>query len=236
MLEVDDLTARYGPITGLRNASISVRQGEIVAVVGPNGAGKTTMLASIAGLVKPAAGRVIFDGVDVTGQPPERMLRRGLALVPERRRIFSDLSVFENLLIGGVTVAAPARRDRADRMMGLFPVLAQRRSQPAGFLSGGEAQQLAIARALMSDPKMILMDEPSLGLAPILVDLVMDLLALLRTDGRTILVVEQNVGRILDVADRGYVMRSGSIVDQGSAPELRAHTDLFATYLGADAS
>jgi branched-chain amino acid transport system ATP-binding protein len=231
VLDVAALTSRYGPIVGLRDASISVAEGEIVAIVGPNGAGKSTLVSSIAGLVRPAAGRVVFEGVDVTGWPAERMIRAGVALVPERRRIFSDLTVLENLLLGGY-IAGQKRRAKAEELMELFPVLGERRSQRAGYLSGGQAQQLAIARALMSEPRLVLMDEPALGLAPVLVDLVMDLLTELRNGGRTLVVVEQNVGRILDVADRGYVLRSGSIVDHGPAADLKQRTDLFATYLG----
>jgi branched-chain amino acid transport system ATP-binding protein len=232
MLDVDGLSTRYGAITALRGASLHVGTGEVVALIGPNGAGKTTLLNTIGGLLRPAAGRVRVDGKDVTRCPPETMLRHGVALVPEHRRLFRDLTVEENLLLGGILVSAGARRERVEELMARFPVLATKRNIQAGFLSGGEGQQLAIARALMSDPKLLLMDEPALGLAPVLVDLLMRLIVELRDGGRTILIVEQNVAKVLEVADRAYVMRTGEIVEDGTAPELGARTDLFAAYLG----
>lgn len=232
LLAVEHMTTTYGIITGLRDASLRIGAGEIVAVVGPNGAGKSTLLASIVGLVRPAAGRVLLDGRDVTGWAPDRLLRRGVALVPERRRIFTDLSVLENLLLGGAVLRPATRRARVAELLELFPVLAAKRAEPAGYLSGGEAQQLAIARALMSRPRLLLLDEPSLGLAPTLVDLVFDLIARLRAEGRTILVVEQNVRRVLALADRGYVLRSGRVTDTGTGAALAERGDLFAAYLG----
>jgi branched-chain amino acid transport system ATP-binding protein len=160
------------------------------------------------------------------------MLRRGVALVPEHRRLFRDLTVEENLLLGGILVKPSERRQRLEELVARFPILAEKRYVAAGFLSGGEGQQLAIARALMSEPRLLLMDEPALGLAPVLVDVLMRLIAELRAGGRTILVVEQNVAKVLEVADRAYVMRTGQVVEEGSAAELRARTDLFAAYLG----
>ena len=232
MLEVESLTTRYGSIAAVREASLAVQVGEVVCLIGPNGAGKTTLVASVAGLLRPAAGRVIFDGVEVTGWSPDRMLRAGLALVPEHRRIFADLSVRENLLVGGVTQRPARRIELLDEVVDLFPVLAGKLPVPAGYLSGGEAQQLAIGRSLMGDPRLLLMDEPALGLAPVLVDVVFDLIGSLRDAGRTLLVVEQNAQRMLEVADRAYVMRSGQIVTEGSANELADRDDLFDTYLG----
>ena len=232
MLEVAGLTTKYGAISALREASLTVGSGEVVGLIGPNGAGKTTLLNSIAGLLQPAAGSVSFDGVDVTGTSPERLLRSGLALVPEHRRIFTDMTVEENLKIGGVTRSADDRAADLDEMAELFPVLRQKWDTAAGFLSGGEAQQLAIARALMSRPKLLMMDEPSLGLAPILVDVVFDLIATLRSQGRTLLVVEQNATRMLEAADRAYVLRSGEVVASGTGAELRGRDDLFDTFVG----
>lgn len=232
MLDVTQLTTRYGAISALRDASLHVGSGEVVGLIGPNGAGKTTLLGSIAGLLSPASGTVSFDGDDITGASPEKLLRSGLALVPEHRRIFTDLTVEENLKIGGVTVSGAERADLLDEMAERFPVLGQKWSTSAGYLSGGEAQQLAIARALMSKPRLLMMDEPSLGLAPVLVDVVFDLIESLRDSGRTLLVVEQNATRMLDVADRAYVLRSGEVVAEGTGAELREREDLFDTFVG----
>ena len=232
MLEVGGLTTKYGAISALRDASLTVGSGEVVGLIGPNGAGKTTLLGSIAGLLAPASGTVTFDGTDVTGASPEKLLRSGLALVPEHRRIFTDLTVEENLRIGGITVKAERRAELLDEMAERFVVLRDKWSTSAGFLSGGEAQQLAIARALMSDPRLVMMDEPSLGLAPVLVDVVFALIESLRESGRTLLVVEQNATRMLNVADRAYVMRSGEVVAEGSGAELLERDDLFDTFVG----
>ena len=233
MLEVSGLTTRYGAISALRRVSLTVGANEAVGLIGPNGAGKTTLLNTVAGLLRPAEGQVHLDGKPVTGDSPDRMLRAGLALVPERRRLFAQMTVVENLRIGGVTVAADERAERLDEMVELFPVLRDKRNTAAGYLSGGEAQQLAIARALMSSPRIVLMDEPSLGLAPVLVDFVFDLIDRLRAEGRTMLVVEQNATRLLEVADRAYVLRTGEIAAEGAASDLLARDDLFDTFVGA---
>jgi branched-chain amino acid transport system ATP-binding protein len=235
LLRVEGLTTRYGAITALREVELHVADGEVVTLIGPNGAGKTTLLGSVAGLLRPSAGRVTVNGVDLTGASPDRLLRAGVALVPEHRRIFADLTVEENLVVAGVTLGSRARARRIVEMTERFPVLAEKRALPAGYLSGGQAQQLALARALMTDPALLLMDEPSLGLAPTMVDAVFDLVAELRAQGRTMLIVEQNAQRALEVADRAYVLRSGVIADQGSAQELAGRTDLFDTYLGVGA-
>ena len=232
MLEVSGLTTRYGAISALRNVSLTVSSGEVVGLIGPNGAGKTTLLNTIAGLLSPAAGSVTFEGADVTGEAPDKLLRKGLALVPEHRRIFVDMTVEENLRIGGVTQKAAARAESLDEALELFPALAAKRTTAGGYLSGGEAQQLAIARALMSRPRLLMMDEPSLGLAPVLVDVVFELIASLRSTGRTLLVVEQNAQRMLEAADRAYVLRSGEVVAEGSGAELRGRDDLFETFVG----
>lgn len=203
----------------------------MVGLIGPNGAGKTTLLNTVAGLLKPSVGTVAFEGRDVTGHPAERLLRSGLALVPEHRRIFTDMTVEENLKIGGITQTGTNRDQDLNEMAELFTVLRSKWNTAAGFLSGGEAQQLAIARALMSRPRLLMMDEPSLGLAPILVDAVFELIDSLRQQGRTLLVVEQNATRMLEVADRAYVLRSGEIVAQGTGSELSEHDDLFGTFI-----
>jgi branched-chain amino acid transport system ATP-binding protein len=233
VLELEGLTTRYGAITAIRDLGLRVDEGEVVALIGPNGAGKTTTLGSIAGLLTPVAGSVRLDGEDVTGSAPDVMLRRGVALVPEHRRIFADLTVAENLQVAGVTLPAGDRRVRMDETAEVFAVLREKWGTQAGYLSGGEAQQLAVARALMTDPRLILMDEPSLGLAPALVDVVFGLIADLKAQGRTLLVVEQNARRALEVADRAYLLRTGSVVDEGTGEELLARTDLFEAYLGS---
>ena len=236
MLEVDDITTRYGAITALHGASLEVRAGELVALVGPNGAGKTTLLNTVAGLLRPATGSVRLDGEDVTGMEPASLVRRGLALVPEHRRIFKDLTVEENLRLGGTTASKADRKARLDEASEVFPVLRAKWNTSAGFLSGGEAQQLAVARALMSNPRLLLLDEPTMGLAPTLVDVVFDLLVRLREQGRTMLVVEQNATRILQLADRGYLLRTGNMVASGTGAELAADTSLFDTFIGGETS
>jgi branched-chain amino acid transport system ATP-binding protein len=237
LLEVTGLSARYGAVAALRAVSLEVRAGELVALIGANGAGKSTLLRAIAGLVAPAAGRVAFDGRDVTGQAPEAMIRAGVALVPERRRVFAPLTVLDNLELGGY--ALPRGRDFRSRLEAgveeayrLFPVLRRRRDQLAGTLSGGEQQMLAIGRALMTRPRLLLCDEPSLGLAPLVVAEIMRLLSTLREAGTTILLVEQNARMALRSADRAYVLEVGSVVLSGAATDLLEDDQLKAAYLG----
>ena len=234
MLEVTDLEVRYGAIRAVRGASLSVATGELVALVGANGAGKSSTLMCIAGALKAAGGSVRLDGADITSAKPEAIVRRGIATVPETRDVFPDLTVEENLTLGGYTRrsdGAALSEDR-QRMLALFPRLADRSAQPAGTLSGGEQQMLVIARAMMSRPKVILLDEPSLGLAPVVVDQIFTMIAALKAAGTTILLVEQNVAKALAVADRIYVMRLGRIAVSGSAAEIGGATDLKALYLG----
>lgn len=235
MLEVDAITTRYGAITALHEASLEVRAGEIVALVGPNGAGKTTLLNTVAGLLRPATGSVRFEGNDITGNEPAQLVRSGLALVPEHRRIFKDLTVEENLRLGGSTASTADRHVRLDEAAELFPVLRSKWTTSAGYLSGGEAQQLAVARALMSNPRLLLLDEPTLGLAPTMVDVVFDLLERLRSQGRTLLVVEQNATRALALADRAYLLRTGRMVATGTGAELAADSSLFDSFIGGEA-
>jgi branched-chain amino acid transport system ATP-binding protein len=232
LLVVDALTVSYGAVVAVRDVSLDVAPGEIVAALGPNGAGKTTLLRALAGAPKPQHGSVVFDGEVLTGLVPEAVLRRGVALVPEGRHIFPALTVEENLTVGGI-----ARTDRdelradAERWLGRFPILGERANQLAGTLSGGEQQQLAIARALMSRPRMLLLDEPSLGLAPIFVDRIFELIQELRAEGVTVLLVEQNVHRALEIADRAYVLSVGSVVASGSTDQL-VEGELERSYLG----
>ena len=232
MLDLHDVTTRYGAVTALDAVSLRVAEGELVALVGPNGAGKTTLLNTVAGLLRPATGSITFRGQSIAGTEPATLVRRGLALVPEHRRIFKDLTVEENLKLAGATVSARVRKDRVHEVAANFEMLRHKWRVSAGYLSGGEAQQLAVARALMSDPKLLLLDEPTLGLAPTLVDTIFELLVRLRSEGRTVLVVEQNAHRALAIADRGYVLRSGRLVAEGPGPELAADPALFESFLG----
>lgn len=234
-LDVQALNAGYGPISVLHEVSLNVAAGEIVVLLGANGAGKSTLMQSLVGLVRPSGGGIAFDGKAVAGLATEQVVRRGLTLVPEGRRIFAKLTVADNLRMG-----AYSRHDRAqvaadlERLLERFPILAARKSQRAGTLSGGEQQQLAICRALMSKPTMILLDEPSLGLAPVMADRVFALVSELRDqDGLTVLLVEQSISHALEIADRAYVMSSGRIVASGTSAQISdtAH-ELEQSYLG----
>jgi branched-chain amino acid transport system ATP-binding protein len=227
---VSDVTVRYDAVTALRDVSVSVFPGEIVGVLGPNGAGKSTLMATIAGVLKPVSGHVQVNGEPVAGGAPEKVARRGLRLVPEGRRIFGPLTVEENLRIGSPS-SGGALRDELERAYDRFPILGERRRQAAGTLSGGEQQQLAIARALMASPTVILYDEPSLGLAPRIVDQIFELIVGLRDEGVTSVVVEQNATRALEMADRAYVLAAGSVTASGTSAEVAA-SDLAGHYLG----
>lgn len=233
MLSVQGLEAGYGQTSCLKGLSLDVRQGEIVALLGANGAGKTTTLLAISGLVAPMAGRITFDGREMTGLSPERVVGLGISHVPEGRRVLPRLTVLENLELG-----AYLRRVRADiaqdleRALTLFPVLAQRRRQLAGTLSGGEQQMLAIARGLMARPKVLLLDEPSLGLAPKLVVTIFDTIVRINREGVTLLLVEQNAYLALQIAHRGYVLETGRIVLADAADRLAQNPQVKAAYLG----
>ena len=232
LLAVEGLTARYGPVLAVRDVSLHVDQGEIVALLGANGAGKTTTLACIAGLHPNRSGVIRFGGRDISRLSPERILRRGISLTPEGRRLFTTLTVEENLLLGGAARGRAARNDHAE-LLNLFPILRARLHLPAASLSGGEQQQLAIARSLMAKPRLLLLDEPTLGLAPRLVRLVFDLIARLRDDqGLSVLLVEQNVHQALDLCDRAYVMRTGRVEAAGTPDELRRSRDVQTAYMG----
>ncbi len=235
MLEVDALEVHYGPIKAVRGISLQVGQGEMVALLGANGAGKSSALLAIAGALTAAAGKVTLQGVDITSLAPERIVRKGLAMVPETRDIFPDLTVAENLDLGAFTQRHDKSRVRADRaeVLDLFPILEERSSQPAGTLSGGEQQMLAIGRALMTHPDILLLDEPSLGLAPAVVDRIFEKIIQLKDRGRTVLLVEQNARMALEVTDRAYVMRLGEVAASGTAAEISTAYDLKALYLGA---
>jgi branched-chain amino acid transport system ATP-binding protein len=230
---LEDVHARYGAIVALRGVSIKVQEGEMVALIGVNGAGKTTVLSTIAGVIKPGRGTILFQGENIAGRPPEDIIRKGIALVPEARHIFPGLTVSENLRLG-----AAIRHNRIeiqqdiDEMCARFPILGKRFNQPGGTLSGGEQQQLAIARALMSRPKLLMLDEPSLGLAPKLVDEIFELIVQLQASGRTILLVEQNVERTLNIVDRAYLLDTGQVKFEGPAAELLQNVDIERAYFG----
>jgi branched-chain amino acid transport system ATP-binding protein len=233
VLELTDVHARYGAITALRGMSFSVGQGELVALLGVNGAGKSTTLASIAGVLRPWRGSILFQGNSILGKSPEQIAHLGISLVPEGRDIFPSLTVEENLRLGAYTRGDKSEyRRNLSEVFELFPVLKERLQQPGGTLSGGEQQQLAIARALMSSPRLLMLDEPSLGLAPALVDQIFELIARLHQQGVTILLVEQNVDRTLEIVDRAYVLNTGMIESQGTPQQLRAHADIEGIYMG----
>ena len=234
MLAVGNLHVSYGSIVALRGVSLQVGEGEIVAVIGPNGAGKSTLLLTVAGIVRARQGSIEFAGGSVTGAAPERLVSSGLSLVPEGRHIFGSLTVAENIALGATTrsnrVAIAAD---TERVLDLFPVLRERLRQRAGKLSGGEQQMLAIARALLAKPRLLLLDEPSLGLAPLVVKQVYDAIEDLRRGGVTILIVEQSVGRALKVADRTYVLNSGAVTISGRSAELQGTAAFDTAYFGA---
>ena len=233
MLELHGLRAAYGPVEALRGVDLEVRAGELVCLLGANGAGKSSTLRAISGLVRPTGGRIVFDGRTITGLEPAAILTAGIAHCPEGRRVFPYLTVQENLVMG-----AFVRRDRdgiaadLERVCAHFPILGERRRQAAGTLSGGEQQMLAIGRALMARPRLILFDEPSLGLAPTVVETTFGIIADIRRQGTTVLMVEQNAYLALQMADRGYVMETGRIVLSGVARELMTNDHVRRAYLG----
>ncbi|RUU32808.1 ABC transporter ATP-binding protein [Mesorhizobium sp. M6A.T.Ce.TU.002.03.1.1] len=234
MLSVEALKIRYGEVEAVRRVDLAVDSGEIIALVGANGAGKSSTLGAIAGLVPAVSGKVVFDGVDITGLAPEAIARKGVSLVPEGRRIFAGLTVADNLRLGGAMhLPATEARAREEEMLELFPILRRYHRVKGGNLSGGEQQMLAIARALMGKPRMVLLDEPSLGLAPQLIDTVFDLIAEFRRNGLTILLVEQNVALALEIADRAIVLANGEVVLSGTAKELATSDLVRQAYLGA---
>jgi branched-chain amino acid transport system ATP-binding protein len=235
LLSVDNLTVKYGPIPALRDISLSLGEGETLAVVGANGAGKSTLTLAITGVVRPSAGRIVFAGASLAGLLPETVARRGIALVPEGRHIFEGLSVEENLLLGLTARPGKAQvRSTLDEVFSIFPVLQERRAGIATRLSGGEQQQLAIARALLSAPRLMILDEPSLGLAPLMVDRVYAILADLKRRGVTLLLIEQNPERLGEVADRVVVLASGAVQLSGAAADVLRSDRLGAAYLGAE--
>jgi branched-chain amino acid transport system ATP-binding protein len=233
LLRAEAITAGYGKMAILHDVTLEVRTGEMVSVIGPNGAGKSTAFKTIVGFLRPTHGRVRFDGQDITGLRPDQVLHRGLAYVPQGRIVFPQMTVLENLEMGAYIERDAGRiRHALDRVYTLFPILAQRRGQKAGTMSGGEQQMVAIARALMTTPKLILLDEPSLGLAPKFVSLIFDKLSDMRHAGFTLMVVEQNAARALAVADRGYVLELGRNRFEGGGQALLQDPEVKRLYLG----
>ena len=240
MLKIRSLESGYGKLRVLKSVSLHVNPGEIVGIIGANGAGKTTLLNTIAGIVRPWSGEIVFSGASLSGIPAHDVVSRGCALVPEGRQLFAPMTVEENLVLGAYTRfrkragASASVKSDLQRAYGLFPILKQRSAQLAGTLSGGEQQMLAIGRALMSKPSFIMLDEPSMGLAPLVVKEILATIGALRASGCTILVVEQNSKAVLGIADRGYVLETGAVVLEGTARELLNNTDVQRAYLGKD--
>ncbi len=232
ILSIKDLKVSYGGIEAVKGISFDVKQGEIVTLIGANGAGKSSTLRAIAGLVKPSGGSICFQGEDITASDPTEIVKRGVTLVPEGRRIFADLTVLENLKIGAYLRNDDLKED-IEWVYSLFPRLKERSWQPGGTLSGGEQQMLAVARALMSRPKLIMMDEPSLGLAPIIVRGIFDIIREIHRQGVTILLIEQNANMALQTADTGYVLETGRIGLSGTGAELLSNEDVKKAYLGS---
>ncbi|MCR5215753.1 MAG: ABC transporter ATP-binding protein [Lachnospiraceae bacterium] len=233
MLEVKDIEVYYGMIQAIKGISLEVNEGEIIALIGANGAGKTTSLHTISGLLTPKKGSIMFNGVDITKVPAHKIVSMGMAHVPEGRRVFAELSVYQNLKMGAYT-----RKDKKEiedtlaMVYDHFPRLKERRNQLAGTLSGGEQQMLAMGRALMSQPKIVLMDEPSMGLSPIFVNEIFDIIEQIASEGKTVLLVEQNAKKALSIADRAYVLETGSITMEGKASELLNDDSIKKAYLG----
>jgi branched-chain amino acid transport system ATP-binding protein len=238
LLTISGLNVYYGRLHVLKGVALHVNQGEVVALLGANGAGKTTTLRAICGLLKPSAGNVNFAGQKIAGLSADKLVRQGITQVPEGRQIFGPLSIHDNLLLGAYTRLKSGGKasvnEDLDRVYGMFPILAEKRHDRGGSLSGGQQQMLAMGRALMSRPRLLLLDEPCLGLAPLVAKQIMAIIAQLREQGTTIMVVEQNARAALAVADRGYVMETGKVVLEGSSEELRRNKEVRRAYLGKD--
>ena len=233
MLEVKDLHVNYGVIPALKGISFEVEEGEVIALIGANGAGKTTTLRTITGLIEPAAGSIILNGQDITKTPADKIVAMGMAHVPEGRRVFPDMTVYQNLMLGAFTRKDPEEKQASiQNVYEHFPRLGERAKQLAGTLSGGEQQMLAMGRALMSKPKLLLMDEPSMGLSPILVAEIFSIIERVSSQGTTVLLVEQNAQKALNIADRAYVLETGSIAMSGPAEQLRNDDSIRKAYLG----
>ncbi len=238
MLKIRNLESGYGKLRILKSISLHVKYGEIVTIIGGNGAGKSTLLKTISGIIRPFDGDIIFNDQKITALSPDKIVSLGCSQVPEGRQVFSPLTVYENLLLGGYTLfkkrKKPLIEDEINNIYNLFPRLKERKNQLAGTLSGGEQQMLAIGRALMSQPEIVMMDEPSMGLAPLIVKDIFQITMKLRDQGKTVLLVEQNAKQALKIADRGYVLETGTLILEGTSKELLANKDIQRAYLGKD--
>ncbi len=235
MLKINNLSVNYGYIRALRSINVEVHRNEIVCLIGSNGAGKSTSLMAISSMVPKSRGQIMFDGVDITKEEPHKIVKMGVCHVPEGRHVFPDLSVEENLIMGTISLKKIDKetiKARMEEMFTLFPRLKERRTQAGGTLSGGEQQMLAIARGLMSDPKLIMLDEPSLGLAPIVVEEIFELILKIKEKGKTVLLIEQNASMALSISDRGYVLENGRVVLTGTGKSLQHNDDVKRAYLG----
>ena len=233
LLKVENLEVYYGVIRALKGISFEVNEGEIVTLIGANGAGKTTTMQSVIGLIPKSGGTVTYDGTNITHTPCHKIIRLGMTQVPERRRVFKELSVYDNLIMGGyINNDAKKVKEDIEKIYDRFPRLKERRNQISGTLSGGEQQMLAMGRALMSHPKLLMLDEPSMGLSPLLVDQVFDIIKSVNADGTTVLLVEQNAGKSLAISDRAYVLENGVIVLSGTGEELMQSDEVKKAYLG----
>ncbi|MBY6346140.1 ABC transporter ATP-binding protein [Providencia rettgeri] len=233
MLKLDSVSTHYGAIQALDQVSVDVNQGEIVTLIGANGAGKTTLLMTVCGSPRASSGSISFMGEDITKADTHRIMRKGIAISPEGRRVFPDLTVSENLKMGGFFLNRSEIEEGEEHVYKLFPRLKERASQRAGTMSGGEQQMLAIGRALMSKPSLLLLDEPTLGLAPLIIAQIFDIIRMIREEGVTVFLVEQNANKALQVADRGYVLETGKVVMQDTGANLLANPDIRKAYLGA---
>jgi len=233
VLKLDSVSTHYGAIQALDQVSVEVKQGEIVTLIGANGAGKTTLLMTVCGSPRASAGTITFQGEDITQADTHRIMRKGIAISPEGRRVFSDLTVSENLKMGGFFLNRTQIEEGEEHVYELFPRLKERAGQRAGTMSGGEQQMLAIGRALMTRPSLLLLDEPTLGLAPLIIAQIFDIIRTIREEGVTVFLVEQNANKALQVADRGYVLETGRVVMQDTGANLLANPDIRKAYLGA---
>ncbi|KAA1284854.1 ABC transporter ATP-binding protein [Alcaligenes faecalis] len=233
MLKLDSVSTYYGAIQALDQVSVDVNQGEIVTLIGANGAGKTTLLMTVCGSPRASSGSISFMGEDITQADTHRIMRKGIAISPEGRRVFPDLTVSENLKMGGFFLNRSEIEEGEEHVYKLFPRLKERSAQRAGTMSGGEQQMLAIGRALMSKPSLLLLDEPTLGLAPLIIAQIFDIIRTIRDEGVTVFLVEQNANKALQVADRGYVLETGKVVMQDTGANLLANPDIRKAYLGA---